>query len=76
MEAMAEEKKVMAQLGNNGDEVVNPSKSSSMKFCKPIHIFQSKKVTQMEPEGRGGGTQGTGCKGNPPQGGNQSASHG
>ena len=34
MDAMAVEKKVMAQVGNKGEEVVNPNKRSSTKFCK------------------------------------------
>ena len=42
MEAMAEEKKVMAQVGNKGDEVVNPNKRSSMKFYKQTYISVEK----------------------------------
>ena len=32
IEAMAAEKKVMAQVGNKGEEVVKPNKRSSRKF--------------------------------------------
>ena len=78
MDAMAVEKKVMAQVGNKGEEVVNPNKRSSTKFCKSNIYDKNKRVTKVRtrPEGRGGGTLGTGCKGNPLLGGSQSASHG
>ena len=45
MDAMAVEKKVMAQVGNKGEEVVNPNRRSSTKFCKSKYD-KSKNVTE------------------------------
>ena len=42
IEAMAAEKKVMAQVGNKGEEVVKPNKRSSRKFCKSNMAWQRK----------------------------------
>ena len=43
MDAMAVEKKVMAQVGNKGEEVVNPNRRSSTKFCKSNTYDKSKR---------------------------------
>ena len=42
MDAMVVEKKVMAQVGNKGEEVVKPNKRSSRKFCKANMALQRK----------------------------------
>ena len=42
MDAMAVEKKVIAQVGNTGEEVVNPNRRSSRKFCKSNMAWQRK----------------------------------
>ena len=49
MDAMAVEKKVMAQVGKKGEEVVNPSRKSSRKFCRLEVLLHQKgdKLTEI-----------------------------
>ena len=46
MEAMAVEKKVIAQVGRRGEEVARPKRNRSKKFCRS-KVFQYRRECPM-----------------------------